>query len=105
MKLTIKNLNKTIFFEENQYSTLLELLKDNNINIQSNCEGSGVCGKCHVSFDKKTYSKFDIEDFEYNVLDRLIDNTPTSRLACMVKVDNNLNESEIYIFNLDANLA
>ena len=72
MKLTVKNLNKVIYFEENQYSTLLELLKDNDINIQSNCEGSGVCGKCHVSFDKETYSKFDIEDFEYNVLDLII---------------------------------
>ena len=100
MKLTVKNLNKVIYFEENQYNTLLELLKDNDINIQSNCEGSGVCGKCHVSFDKETYSKFDIEDFEYNVLDRLIDNTPTSRLACAVEVDKNLDNSEIYVFNL-----
>lgn len=100
MKLTVKNLNKVIYFEENQYSTLLELLKDNDVNIQSNCEGNGACGKCHVSFDKDTYSKFDIEDSEYNVLDRLIDNAPTSRLACMVKVNKDLNNAEIYVFNL-----
>lgn len=101
MKLFIKNLNKEIFFEENQYKDLLELLKDNNINIQSNCEGNGACGKCHVSFDNETYSKFNIDDSEYNVLDRLIENTPTSRLACMVAVDANLNDSEINIFNLN----
>ena len=32
-------------------------------------------------------------------IDRLIDNTPTSRLACMVEVDANLDNSEINIFN------
>ena len=100
MKLFIKNLNKEIYFEEKQYNNLLELLKANNIYIQSNCEGNSVCGKCHVSFDKYTYSKFDIDDLEYNVLDRLIDNTPTSRLACMVKIDSNLDNAEINIFNL-----
>ena len=100
MKICIKNLNKVIEFSSNQYDTLLELLKDNNIKIKSNCEGNGVCGKCHVSFDKNTYSKFDIDDIEYNVLDKLIENTPTSRLACMVKVDEKLNGAEIYIYNL-----
>ena len=34
---------------ENRY---FAYIKDNDINIQSNCEGSGVCGKCHISFDK-----------------------------------------------------
>lgn len=100
MKIYIKNLDKTIEFDEKKYRTLLELLKGNNVNIKSNCEGNGACGKCHVSFDKKTYTKFNIEDAEYNVLDKLIDNTPTSRLACMVKIDENINGAEIYIYNL-----
>lgn len=100
MKIFIKNINKFLEFQENEYLNLLELLKKNNINIKSNCEGNGACGKCHVSFDKKTYSKFNIYDEEYNVLDKLIDNSPTSRLACMVKADKNIDGAEIYIFNL-----
>ena len=100
MKIYVENFDKTIEFCDKEFGTLLELLKSNGINIKSNCEGNGVCGKCHVSFDKNTYNKFDVSDAEYNVLDKLIENTPTSRLACMVNVDEKLDGAKIHIFNL-----
>lgn len=100
MKLFIKNINKTLEFQEDQNKTLLEFLHENDINIKSNCEGNGVCGTCHLQFDLKTYNKFTIEDAESDVLDRLLNNSATSRLACRIKLTKELDNSEIFIFNL-----
>lgn len=98
MQLFIENTNQYLDFEEDKSKTLLEFLKENKVEIKSNCEGNGACGKCHISFDKKTYSKFtDITEAELDVLDLSINNTPTSRLACQVKLQSILDGANIKI--------
>ena len=100
MQIFIENTQQYLDFQENNSKTLLEFLKENHITIKSNCEGNGACGKCHVSFDKETYSKFtNITETELDILDLSINNTPTSRLACQVKLQNILDGAKITIIN------
>ena len=98
MKIFIKNTQQYIEFEEDSSKTLLEFLRENNTPIKANCEGNGACGKCHISFDKETYSKFkDISETEMDILDMSINNTTTSRLACQIKMTQLLDGAEINI--------
>ena len=100
MRIFIENTQQYLDFQEDNSKTLLEFLKENHITIKSNCEGNGVCGKCHISFDKETYAKFnDITETELDVLDLSINNTPTSRLACQVKLQSILDGAKIKIIN------
>ncbi len=100
IKIFITNLNKEIFLAENQEKNLMEALHSQNIRVQSNCEGNGVCGKCHIILDEKTYKKFEIDEAEEDVLAGLMDCEPTSRLACKLSVTNDLDGASITIKNL-----
>ena len=54
--------------------------------LQGNCEGNMTCGKCHCILDEDTYEENQPEDIELDVLERQPNCTPTSRLACNLKL-------------------
>ena len=85
MKITVKNINKT--FETKGEKTLLEFLINNGVKIRANCEGNCSCGQCLVEFSKEIYDKMNISDEEYDVIEKQINKTKYSRLACQVKIE------------------
>jgi ferredoxin len=67
--------------------TLLEVLKNNNVEIKNNCEGNGACGRCLVEFEKIIYELQFIDEGEFDVIEKQIKATKYTRLACQVKID------------------
>ena len=91
MKVTFvwSNGEKTV--EGKAGETLLELAERNDVPLEGNCAGSGVCGSCHVKIDKNFLNKLELpSEDEEDVLDRVVDLADNSRLACMVKLNKNL---------------
>ncbi|HEY1039579.1 MAG TPA: 2Fe-2S iron-sulfur cluster-binding protein [Bacteroidia bacterium] len=70
--------------------SLMEFLKGNEYDILATCGGMALCATCHVcvveGFDKLTEISMD----EYAMLDTLPNITDTSRLACQLRLNNDL---------------
>ena len=78
---------KNISIDENEHISLLEVAKNNNIDIIGACDGACACGTCHVKIDKEHLSKIEKpSENEENVLDIVFNVEDNSRLACQVKV-------------------
>ena len=91
-------INKEKFnFTENQNATLLHFLTENKFKIKSNCDGNGACGTCQIKMDEEHYNKLKISDYELDILEKQINLTPTSRLACQVFMTNELDGAEIVL--------
>ncbi len=86
---------KKIIVDSDEDKSLLDVILENNIDIKANCEGNGVCGKCHVIFDKEHYDKLEISSEELDTLEKQINLTPTSRLSCQVKICKELDKANI----------
>ncbi|MDR2077896.1 MAG: 2Fe-2S iron-sulfur cluster binding domain-containing protein [Rickettsiales bacterium] len=97
-KITLLVSGKTIVVDKDQ-TTLLNCLIANGIGIGSNCEGNGVCGKCQVRLDPEHYSKLEISESEQDTLEKQMNLTETSRLACQVKISTELDGAVIDIVN------
>ena len=83
---------KSVSFRENQ--TILQVAEENGIDLNSNCEGFGVCGGCHVKIENfaGNFSKKlpEISEKEDDTLDRVSGIEVNSRLACQVVLNANL---------------
>ncbi|MDR2760493.1 MAG: (2Fe-2S)-binding protein [Rickettsiales bacterium] len=66
--------------------TVLDALRNNGIRIRDNCEGNCACGQCLVEFEKNAYALMNIENEELDLLEKQINATGCSRLACQVKL-------------------
>lgn len=78
--------------------TLLDVAKENNIDLMGACDGSCACGSCHVYIDEETLKKIEPpKDDEENVLDIVFDLQHNSRLACQVVVDEKMDGAIITI--------
>lgn len=86
---------KTVEFRSGQ--TLLNLAHENGIEIQSNCEGFGVCGKCHVQIENLQEKLLEPSEKENDVLDRVINVGINSRLSCQIILDESLNGLRVKI--------
>jgi 2Fe-2S ferredoxin len=84
-----------INFIEDKNKSLLHFVIENNFKIKSNCDGNGACGTCQIKIDEEHYNKLEISDYELDILEKQINLTPTSRLACQVFMTKELNEAEI----------
>jgi ferredoxin len=71
--------------------SLMELLKGNEYDILATCGGMALCATCHVSVTKGFETLTPISDDEYAMLDTLPNITDTSRLACQIKLKNEIN--------------
>lgn len=89
MKVTFEPIGRTV--ETQKEDTVLEIARNSNIGIRSDCGGRGVCGKCKIVLIKGKLS--DLCEAERKILD-IEDINRKYRLACQSRV---LSDSVIFI--------
>ncbi len=86
-----KNRNKTPLEAPTDMGlSLMEFLKGNEYDILATCGGMALCATCHVSITKGFDTLSAISDDEYAMLDTLPNITDTSRLACQIKLQKDI---------------
>ncbi len=66
---------------EKGYS-ILEAAEDNGVHLNHNCGGVCACSTCHIYLNKGEGTVEEISDKEEDFIDRAINPTLESRLAC-----------------------
>ncbi|EDO42064.1 predicted protein, partial [Nematostella vectensis] len=69
--------------------SLLDVAKDNDVDLEGACEGTLSCSTCHLIFDAKEMAKLNLDeptDEELDMLDLAYGLTDTSRLGCQITV-------------------
>ena len=57
---------KSVSIDENEKISLLEVAKQNNIEIMGACDGACACGTCHIKIDKEHFGEIeDVTDKGY----------------------------------------
>lgn len=71
--------------------TLMEVARDNKLDIEAACDGTCACSTCHVYLDATSFAKLPkpSED-ELDMLDLAVKVKPTSRLSCQVQLTSDL---------------
>ncbi|KAL5457409.1 hypothetical protein EMCRGX_G034661 [Ephydatia muelleri] len=69
-------------------STLLEVAKEHDIEVEGACEGTLACSTCHMIVDPQWFPKIPdpITEEEHDMLDLAFGLTETSRLGCQIIV-------------------
>ena len=91
MNITFKlrdGTRKSVSFENGQ--TVLQVAEKNGIRLNSNCEGFGVCGGCHIKVENLLDKLPEISEKEDDTLDRVSGIDKNSRLACQVVLNSSL---------------
>ena len=72
--------------------TLLDVAKDNDIDVEGACGGTLACSTCHLIFEKVDFDKIPeiATDEELDLLEMAHGLTDTSRLGCQVDVTNEM---------------
>ncbi len=77
-------------------STLMEIIRDEGMDIEAACGGCCACATCHIYIDNKWLNKLDnIEDEEESMLDQAFDVKKNSRLSCQIKLTDELDGLEL----------
>ena len=77
-------------------STLMEIIRDEGIDIEAACGGCCACATCHVYIDDKWLHKLDpIDDDEESMLDQAFNVEKNSRLSCQIEYSDDLNGIEL----------
>jgi len=79
---------KIVSFKNGQ--TVLQVAEENGIKINSNCEGFGVCGGCHVKIENLLDKLPGISEKEDDTLDKVSGVGMNSRLACQIVLNSSL---------------
>jgi 2Fe-2S ferredoxin len=69
--------------------SLMELLKASEYNIMATCGGMAICATCHVEVIEGE-DFFEPTDAELDMLDTLPEITDTSRLACQMRLSDDM---------------
>ncbi len=97
MKILLKDRegNKQIL-EGDTNSTLMEIIRDDGIDIEAACGGCCACATCHVYIDDKWLSKIQpMDEDEESMLDQAFDVRSNSRLSCQIKLSDELDGIEL----------
>ena len=71
--------------------SVMEIARDNDLEIEGTCGGSISCCTCHVIIDKDWFSVVGGPNpDEEDMLDLAVGLQPTSRLSCQIEVTNEL---------------
>ena len=71
--------------------SVMEIARDNDLDIEGTCGGSISCCTCHVIIDKDWFSIVGGPNpDEEDMLDLAMGLQPTSRLSCQIEVTNEL---------------
>jgi 2Fe-2S ferredoxin len=76
---------------------LMEVLKASEYNILATCGGMALCATCHVQVLEGLDQLAEAQDAELDMLDTLPDAGSDSRLACQLKVNEQLNGIKVKI--------
>ena len=88
---------KTVEVPEGISLSLMEVLKASDYSILATCGGMALCATCHVEVKKGLESLLAPSDSELDMLDTLPNADHFSRLACQIRIEENLNGSLFYI--------
>ena len=77
--------------------SLMEFLKGCDYDILATCGGMALCATCHVSVVDGFENLSEITDDEYAMLDTLPNITDTSRLACQLKLNPDMDNITVKI--------
>ena len=84
----------TLEFDNN--STLMEIIRDQGMDIEAACGGCCACATCHVYIDDKWLNKLDPKnDDEESMLDQAFDVRKNSRLSCQINLNDELDGLEL----------
>jgi 2Fe-2S ferredoxin len=71
--------------------SILEVARNNDIDIEGACEGSLACSTCHIVVDPDHYDRLpEITEDEEDMLDLAFDLQKTSRLGCQIIITDDL---------------
>ena len=97
ISVTDRDGNKQIL-EADTNSTLMEIIRDEGIDIEAACGGCCACATCHVYIDDKWIHKLDpIDDDEESMLDQAFDVKNNSRLSCQIQLNEELDGLELIL--------
>ena len=95
ISVTDRDGNKQIL-EADTNSTLMEIIRDEGLDIEAACGGCCACATCHVYIDDKWLNKLNpIDDDEESMLDQAFDVKETSRLSCQISLSDDLDGIEL----------
>ena len=87
----LDNNNNLKEIEANENSSLLEVSKKNNINLEGSCGGEMLCSTCHIYILSNHIDKLKKQNDEEKEILALTKNLKKiSRLACQIKITNKL---------------
>ena len=71
--------------------TLLQIARENDVDIEGACEGCLACATCHVHVATEWYDKLPApSDDEEDMLDLAFNLSDTSRLGCQIRITEEL---------------
>ena len=77
-------------------STLMEIIRDEGVDIEAACGGCCACATCHVYIDEKWVNKLNPkDDDEESMLDQAFDVKKNSRLSCQIHLNEELDGLEL----------
>ena len=77
-------------------STLMEILRDADLDIEAACGGCCACATCHVYINDQWLEKISPkDDDEESMLDQAFDVKDTSRLSCQINLTEDLDGIEL----------
>ena len=86
-------------------ATVQSIARDNDIPLESACEGALACSTCHVVVDSKWFDKTgEVSEDEEDMLDLAFDLQETSRLSCQITMTDELDGIELTISKNNRNL-
>jgi 2Fe-2S ferredoxin len=94
INITIEDRNgeqQSIEIPEEISLSLMEVLKASEYNILATCGGMALCATCHVQVRKGLEDLPEAGNEEMDMLDTLPDAGFDSRLACQIRMSENLN--------------
>ncbi len=97
MRITVKDREGVIHtLKGDNGSTLMEIIRDEGIDIEAACGGCCACATCHVYVDDKWLNKLHpIDDDEESMLDQAFDVKKNSRLSCQINLSDELDGIEL----------
>jgi len=77
--------------------SLMEVLKASDYPVLATCGGMALCATCHVEIEKGSENLPAATDIELDMIDTLPDASDRSRLACQIRVNENLQGATIVL--------
>ena len=79
-------------------STLMEILRDANLDIEAACGGCCACATCHVYIKDEWLDKINKKsEGEDDMIDQAYEPKKNSRLSCQIQVSSEIDGLEVHL--------